>query len=118
MNDYIDITQELKDTHKKFDLCSNIMYIQGQMFIITTSKKIKSVAIQGITDSMIPILNKSFYNKFIVYNQSGLKIQRIYVHSEFKPMEDTFKCIDIKMNYATAQEHVPKIERAIRTIKE
>ena len=32
-------------------------------------------------------------------------------------MEDTFKDIDIKMNYVVSQEHVPGIGRAIRTIK-
>ena len=37
---------------------------------------------------------------------------------EFKPMEDTFKYIDITINYATAQDYVPEIEREIITIKE
>ena len=37
---------------------------------------------------------------------------------EFKPMEDTFKDIYIKINYTTVQENVPEIEQAIRTIKE
>ena len=55
----------------------------------------------------IPILNKLFDNKLIAYNQSGLQIQRIHVNPEFKPTEDTFKEIDIIMNYETLQEYVP-----------
>ena len=35
---------------------------------------------------------------------------------EFKPIQYTFKYIDIKINYATAQEYVPEIGRAIRII--
>ena len=37
---------------------------------------------------------------------------------EIKPTEDKFKEIDIKMNHAKSQEHVPEIYRAIRKIKE
>ena len=74
--------------------------------------------IQEITERKIPILNKTFDNIFIVYNQAGLKIQRIYVFPEFKQMADTFKEIDITMNYAIAQGHVTETERIIRTIKE
>ena len=33
-------------------------------------------------------------------------------------MEDTFKYIDIMINYATSQDHVPKIEHPIRIIRE
>ena len=53
------------------------------------------------------IINKEFDNSFRVYNQSGFHIQRIHVDPEFKPIEDTFKDIDITINYSTAQENVP-----------
>ena len=106
-NDYIEIPQELKDTHHKIELCSDIMYIQGQMFLIAISKKIKFITIQAIKDKRIPISNKAFDNTFRVYNQPGLQIQRLHVDTEFKPMEDTFKDIDITINYAISQENVP-----------
>ena len=70
MNDYIDITQELKDTHKNIEICAYIMYIQEQMFLVTVFKTIKFITIQDITESKIPIFNKAFDNKFRVYNQS------------------------------------------------
>ena len=40
VNDYIEITQELKDTHQNIEPCADIMYIQGQMFLVAISKKI------------------------------------------------------------------------------
>ena len=63
------------------------MYIQGQIFLITISKKIKFITTQEIKDRNITILNKSFDNKLRVYNQSGLQIQRIHVDPEFKTTE-------------------------------
>ena len=50
VNDYIKIPQELKYTHKNIELFANITYIQGQMFLITISKKIKFNMIQDITE--------------------------------------------------------------------
>ena len=72
VNDYIVIPQELKDTHQNIDLCVNIMYIKGQMFLVTVPNKVKSIMIQEITDMNITILNKSFDNTFRVYNEKGL----------------------------------------------
>ena len=59
--------------------------------------------IQQITDRKIPILKKVFDNTFRVYNQSGFQIQIIHVYPEYKKMEDTFKDIDITVNYETPQ---------------
>ena len=94
------------------------MYIQGKIFLATTSNTIKLITIQDITDRKINILNKSFDNVFRVYNQAGFLIQRIHVDPDFKPMVDIFKDIYITMSYATLQEHVPEIDRAIKIIKE
>ena len=66
VNDYIYITQEIKDTHQNIELCAYIVYIQGQMFLVAISKRIICIAIQDIIDRNIPILNKAFDNTFRV----------------------------------------------------
>ena len=93
------------------------MYIKGKIFLTNICKTIKLIAIQDITEIKIHILSKSFDNKFRAYNKAGFKIKRIHVDTEFKPVEDTFKDIDIIMNYSTVQEHVTGIENAIRRIR-
>ena len=55
VNDYIDMPQKLKDTHQNTELCSNIKYIQGKMFLVTMYKKVKFIKIQEIKDRKIPI---------------------------------------------------------------
>ena len=59
VNYYVDILQELKDTHQNIELFVGLLYIQGQMFLITISNKIKLINIQYITARKIIILNKS-----------------------------------------------------------
>ena len=56
---------------------------------------------------------------FRVYNHAGFSITTIKADQEFKPILDEIKdVLNITMNYANAQEHVPEAERNNRTIKE
>ena len=57
-NDFIEITQELKDTHQIIDICANTINIQGSMFLVTISNLIKFITIQDIIDNSITILNR------------------------------------------------------------
>ena len=66
VNDCIDISQGLKDTHQNIELFANTMYIQGQTFLLTISNKIRFIVIQDITDISIPILNQAFDKTFRV----------------------------------------------------
>ena len=59
-------------------------------------------------------MNKSFGNKLRVYNQEGLQTQSMHLDLEFKSTGDTFKDINIMMNYTIEQEHVTEIERKIK----
>ena len=77
VNYYVDILQELKDTHQKIKLFADIMYIQGHIFPVTIFRKIGFILIQEITDRKITILYKLFDHVFKVYNQAGLHIQGI-----------------------------------------
>ena len=100
------LTTVLKLTANKYKNITSergiLTYIQGQIFLITISKRIKFITIQDIIERKIPILNKASENTFRVYNQSGLQIQRIHADPKFKTMEYTFKYIDIMINYATS----------------
>ena len=78
------------------------MYIQGWMFLIAIPKTIKFIIIQDIKESSIPLLNKSLDDAFLIYNQARLKTQMIHMYHEFKPIEYTFKYIDITINCTAA----------------
>ena len=118
IQDYIEIPSELKSAHQGINLCADLMYIQGIIFLVTVSKNIKFITIKCIPSQSKSLLCEAFDQTFRVYNKAGFRIDTIYVDPEFKVLEHVFIDNDITMNYATAQEHVPEIERTIRTIKE
>ena len=118
VKDLIAIPTEIKMKHEKIELCADIMFIQGLAFLTTISKKIKFRTIEFIPKRTVENLYKAFDNVFRIYNASNYEIIELYVDPEFKALKDTMQDIDIKMNYSSAQEHVPDIERSIRVIKE
>ena len=53
------------------------------------------------------------------YGQSGFRVTSIHCDQEFRTlMEPVADEMEIEMNYATTDEHVPKAERNNRTIQE
>ena len=46
VNDYIEIPQDLKDTHQNIEIFIAFMYIQVHTYLVTISKKIISITIQ------------------------------------------------------------------------
>ena len=58
-------------------------------------------------------------NVFRIYNMAGFKIKSIHCDNEYRPlMQELESTYEVKMNYASAQEHVPQVERSILVIKE
>ena len=111
LQDYIKIPSELKNAYQGIHLCAVLMYIQGIIFLVMVSKNIKFITIQCILTRSKSLVCKAFDQTFRVYNKAGFKIDTIYVDPEFKVLKYVFINNDITMNYATAQGHVPEIER-------
>ena len=120
VKDYVEVPKELKLQNEDVELCADILYIQKEMFLATVSKHLKFLTIVPIAQRSKKMLCDAFDQTFRVYNASGFRIASVHVDPEFKPLEDIMRDDDndIAMIYVPAQQHVPEIERAIRTIKE
>ena len=53
-----------------------------------------------------------------LYLQRGFNITHIHTDCEFKPLRKEMTYLSINLNFASKKEHVPEMERFIRTIKE
>ena len=78
-----------------------------------------------VLGNMLPKLKqqilKNVSHKYRVYRKAGLIIIEIHCDNEFHKAMDNFTAAQdsvINMNYANAKEHVPRVERNNRTIRE
>ena len=76
----------------------------------TTAQHIKSRKRENIVDSLDKVKN--------VYTAHGFDPKLILMDGEFVPIQEDILKMDITLNTCAANEHVPKIERQIRVIKE
>ena len=80
------------------------------MFLVTISKKIKYTTIDPIPSRHKSDMLNAFDNVFRIYNTAEFQIKMIHADPEFKIFKDDFADIDIELNCASAQEHIPEVE--------
>ena len=119
VRDYVSIPKELVEKHESITLCIDTLYINEMPFLATISRNIKYRTIQWLPTRTAKDYRSVLDIVFRQYNKAGFRIGTIHCDSEFKPiMDDLQDDLDIEMNYASAQEHVPEAERNNRVIKE
>ena len=97
----------------------DIMFVNNLPFLITASRNLKA----GTAQFMVKRTQESIYSglQLVIkaYNRRGFNVKMILADPEFEchrqALEDDH---NIDLNIASAGEHVPEIERYIRTVKE
>ena len=87
VNDYIEVPRELITTHQDVELCADIMYIQGVMFLVAISKNIKLISIVNIEKRLMSLLQEAFNKIFRTYNKARFYITKLHVYPEFAPLK-------------------------------
>ena len=119
VKDFINIPKELITKHQDITLCIDIMFINEMPFLSTISRHLKYRTIQWLETRTAASYRSALDVIFRQYNKANFRIATIHCDAEFKPIMDDIKDdLDIDMNYANAQEHVPEAERNNRVIKE
>ena len=78
--------------------------------MFATGSMIKNRKIEHIADGITQVHK--------LYLQRGFKITHMHTDCEFEPLRKVMTTIGIKLNSASKKEHVPEIERFLRTVKE
>ena len=119
LNLFGDIFYINRQANKNLNLFGDIFYINRQApFLITLGDHINFMTTSHVTSSkstnVVPALKK-VKNK---YNMRGFDPKTIIMDGEFESMRSEINEIGLELNTTAANEHVPKIERQIRVIKE
>ena len=89
-----------------------MMFVNKIPFLTTISKHIMYRTAQPLPNKTPEAYRSAIDTVLRLYNHAGFIITVIKADQEFKPIFDDIKDdMDITMNYASAQEHVPEAER-------
>lgn len=115
-NDHI--PRELFEDNRDITLCIDMMFINKMVFLVTISRHIKFGTVEVMANRKAKTILKSVLNVHRLYKKRGFRIKIGLMDNEFEPLRSDFADIGIELNIAARDEHVPEIERYIRTVKE
>jgi hypothetical protein len=118
--DFVKVPNDLLKLHKEVFLTVDIFFVNKIPFFLTLSRKICFTAVNHLADRTVPQIFKAFKEIYQYYLHRGFRITTVHADGEFEPLKtliDTMPGGPV-VNLASANEHVPEIERRIRVVKE
>jgi hypothetical protein len=114
------VVSSILKEHGDITLCLDLLYVDGLVFVATVSRNLHFITIEYIPSRQIEKhVLPSFRKAYNVYKARGFSIKMVHADEEFTSLRDKLLELDnIGLNIAATNEHVPEIERTIRTIKE
>jgi hypothetical protein len=118
--DYVKFPMELMKLHKEVFLTTDIFFFNKIPFFLTLSRKICFTAVNHLADRTVPQIFKAFKEMYQYYLHRGFHIKMVHADGEFVPLKPLIETMPggPMVNLASANEHVPEIERRIRVVKE
>jgi hypothetical protein len=118
--DYVKIPKELLNLHREVFLTADIFFVNKIPFFLTFSQKNYFTAVNQLANRTVPQMFQAFKEACQCYLQRGFRITALHADGEFAPLKILIESVPggPMVNLASANEHVPEIERRIRTVKE
>jgi hypothetical protein len=113
-----DINNEIMDRYRHITLTGDIMFVNKVPFFMTVSRAIKFGTAEMIADRKNHTIVVAIKQVIAAYSKRGFVITHLLMDGEFEPIRSDLALLGVNLNVASSNEHVPEIERHIRTVKE
>ena len=100
--------------HQQVTIAIDIMFINAIPFLITISRNLHFGTVEVLPNRQETTIKNKLRAVTHLYEQRGFRVTSIMADPEFEPLRTTFP----QLNTCGADEHVPEIERFIRTVKD
>jgi hypothetical protein len=100
--------------HRRVTITIDIMFVNNLPFFVTKSRGLHFTTVEFLKDRRVATINSLLQSVLDLYKSRGLVVDAIFGDYEFELLRPWHP----HLNTTSADEHVPDIERHIRTIKE
>jgi hypothetical protein len=108
----------LIEHHQNVIVAADIMYLNKMAFFVTISRDLLFGTTEVIKNLKNETLIKAIRNVLNTYQERGFKVSHFLMDGQFDSLRYTLSGLGINLNIVARQEHVPEVERYIRTLKE
>jgi hypothetical protein len=113
------IPHELMAHYRDITLCIDIMFVNKISFFVSISRNIRFITAEVLDNRTQPSLMKALQRIHGIYRLRGFRIKLILGDSEFECIRGAIAThLQSQLNICGKDEHIPNIERCIRTTKE
>jgi hypothetical protein len=113
-----DVPYHIIKTHRDITLCFDIMFVNKIAFLVTVSRKIRFGTTERILSRHSDVVGQAIIRVLIFYCQRGFRVKECNGDNEFGVLRAALADEQAHLNVTAEDEHVPEVERYIRTIKE
>ena len=113
-----DLPAETMLQYRDVTLTMDVFFVNKNMFLVTRSRHIQFTTVENIPNRDPTTLVKCIANVQKIYELRGFTIRHIIADGEFEHIRGPISGLHMALNTTSNDEHVPDIERHIRTIKE
>ena len=108
------VPPEILARHHDITLAIDIMFVNKIPFLVTVSRNLKFVTVEDLPNRKATTVRDKLRAVLRMYRHRGFKVTSLLGDQEFEALREFFPFI----NTCGADEHVPDVERTIRTIKD
>jgi len=112
----IPLPMSIQTWHKNITLCADIFFLNGIPFLHTISKDLYLRTVEELQSRSYKHLLTCTQSVLEVYLARGFEIAYMRGDNEFECLRESIRPTNLEI--VAKNEHVPEIERSIRTIKE
>ena len=113
-----EVPRMIMERYRDVTLCIDIMYVSKIAFLVTVSRGIKFGTAETLKDRKHPTIMTAIKHVVAIYSQRGFRVNTAHTDNEFEPMRAQLMDSKVHLNAVSNSEHVPEIERHIRTVKD
>ncbi|KAL7480380.1 hypothetical protein ACHAW6_006074, partial [Cyclotella cf. meneghiniana] len=110
------VPRDFLKLHRFITLTADIMFVNGIPFLLTRSRGVQHITVEYLPRRTATIIGNKLTRVLQFYNRGGFVVQTALMDREFESVKTT--CPQLPINTTAANEHVPEIERTVRTVKD
>ena len=116
--DEVSLPPTIQQHYQDVTLACDIMYVNKVPLLMSISRHIRFGTAQHIKNQQGVTIFNGIRAVHQIYLQRGFRIRNAFMDGQFEPLRGNLAELGIVLNTASNDEHVPEIERQIRTVKE
>lgn len=114
----VDVPLRIMRLYRAVTLAGDIMFVNKIPFFVTTSHRIQFSTAEVIMNQKSKTLTQAVLQVKRIYAQRGFIVTEVAMDGQFEPIRGDLTDIQVGLNTAGHDDHVPEIERHIRVVKE